>query len=164
MFVIVPVHLPSAFLSLSHPRVCLSVCPCSTHTWGKLWPFIKRVLNWTHFCYANLVQGVRLTWKSISKCSWFLIGQVLICEPALGSLKNWWSYVQGPKCFAQHALGTVHQIQQTLPLIGWEQIALLWMRKKGQKEKWMTVLIFHSLWRELTYLLTCGRCSLVSGT
>ena len=28
----------------------------------------------------------------------------------------------------------------------------------------MTVLIFHSLWRELTYLLTCGRCSLVSGT
>ena len=28
----------------------------------------------------------------------------------------------------------------------------------------VTVLILHSLWRELTDLLTCGRCSLVSGT
>ena len=28
----------------------------------------------------------------------------------------------------------------------------------------MTVSILHSLWRELTYLLTCGRRSLVSGT
>ena len=39
--------------------------------------------------------------------------------------------------------------------------ALLWMRKKG---KWMTVSILNSLRRELTYLLTCGRHSLVSGT
>ena len=42
---------------------------------------------------------------------------------------------KGPKCFAQHALGTIHQVRQTLSLIGREQIALMWMRKKGQKEK-----------------------------
>ena len=41
--------------------------------------------------------------------------------------------------------------------------ALLWMRKK-LKLKWITVLILHLLQRELTYLLTCGRHSLVSGT
>ena len=39
--------------------------------------------------------------------------------------------------------------------------ALLWMRKKY---KWMTVSIVHSLRRELTYLLTCERRSLVSWT
>ena len=41
--------------------------------------------------------------------------------------------------------------------------ALLWMRKK-EEEKWMTFSILHSLWREITYLLTCGRSCLVSGT
>ena len=39
--------------------------------------------------------------------------------------------------------------------------ALLWMRKK-ENTKWMTVSILHSLRREFTYLLTCGRRSLVS--
>ena len=41
--------------------------------------------------------------------------------------------------------------------------ALLWMRKK-EKDKWTTVSILHSVRREQTYLLTCGRRSLVSGT
>ena len=41
--------------------------------------------------------------------------------------------------------------------------ALLWMRKK-YKLKWMTVSVLHSLRREMTYLLTCRRRSLVSGT
>ena len=41
--------------------------------------------------------------------------------------------------------------------------AFLWMRKK-EKEKWLTVSILHSLRKELTYLLTCGRLSLVFGT
>ena len=36
------------------------------------------------------------------------------------------------------------------------------MRKK-EKEKLMTVLLLHSLRRELLYLMTCGRRSLVSG-
>ena len=38
---------------------------------------------------------------------------------------------------------------------------LLWMRKKN---KWIMVLMLHSLQRELTYLLTSGKHSLVSGT
>ena len=42
--------------------------------------------------------------------------------------------------------------------------ALLWMRKKKRKKEWTTVLILHSIRRELTYLLTCGRRSLVSRT
>ena len=36
--------------------------------------------------------------------------------------------------------------------------------EKEKEEEKMTVSILHSLWRELTYLLTCGRRSLVSGT
>ena len=35
---------------------------------------------------------------------------------------------------------------------------------KKEKHKWMTVLILHSLRRKSTYLLTCGRRSLVSDT
>ena len=41
--------------------------------------------------------------------------------------------------------------------------ALLWMKKK-EKEKWMMASILHLLWRKITYMLTCGRHSLVSGT
>ena len=44
-----------------------------------------------------------------------------------------------------------------------------WLRAKSspvneeeREKKWMTVSILHSLRRELTYLLTCGRRSLVS--
>ena len=52
------------------------------------------------------------------------------------------------------------QVLWTLPLIGWEQRALLWMKKK--RKKWMMVSILHWLQREITCLLTCGRCSLLS--
>ena len=48
-------------------------------------------------------------------------------------------------------------------------IASDWLRAESshvneEEIKRMTVSIPHSLWRELTYLLTCGRRSLVSGT
>ena len=50
-------------------------------------------------------------------------------------------------------------------------IASDWLRAKSSpvdeeeiKIQMVTVSILHSLWRELTDLLTCGRCSLVSGT
>ena len=47
----------------------------------------------------------------------------------------------------------------------WEYLPSLARKKKKKRNKIkMTVSILHSLRRELMYLLTCGRRSLVSGT
>ena len=97
-------------------------------------------LNWADFCFANLVWGI---WRTATKqCSGFKM------------LRSAYS-------------GNIRPVGRTLPPIGWEQRELTcgwgWTGKKKRKEKWMTVSILHSLWREFTYLLTCGRRSLVSG-
>ena len=80
-----------------------------------------------------------------------------------GFVKLRWSYVQGPKSFTHHVLG----ISPSLVNIASDWLRAKWalqlMRKK-EKWKWMTVSLLHSLWREQTYLLTCRRRNLFSGT
>ena len=92
------------------------------------------VLNWVNFCFTDLVGSVHWTVMKV---------------------------YSGYKKLSSTCSGNIHPVWPTLPLISWDQRALQWMRKK-ENEKWTTVLMLHSLQREFTYLLTCGRHSLVS--
>ena len=66
------------------------------------------ILNWTQFCFANLVRSIRRTATNLYS----------------GSKKL--------------RSGNTRPVWRTLPLIGWDQEALLWVRKK-EKYKGMTV-------------------------
>ena len=99
-----------------------------------------------------------------SRC---LLGQLLLSEPSSNFRRTATTLCPGFKKFRSSRSGNIRPVRQkttTLPLIDWEERELScgWGRKK--KKKWMTVSIFHSLRRELTCLLTCGRRSPVSGT
>ena len=117
---------------------------------------LKPVLKWMNFGFANIVHGVRQTWKKFGKLSSFLTGQQTVTKLCSGS-KNLYSVYSGK----------IHPVQQTCLWVRLKaKRALLWMRKKlsQRKGKWTTVSIFHSFQRERTYLLTCERCSLEPGT
>ena len=91
---------------------------------------LKPVLNWLNICFANLVWGVWWTWK-FGELSSFLIGQSFASGTWLRQFnKLRQSCVWDLKRFAQHALGTVCRVWQTLRLTGWNLRALLWKRKK----------------------------------
>ena len=69
------------------------------------------------------------------------------------------SYIRGPKSFVQHVLGIFAQFgEPCLRLLGAKSSPV-----DEEKTKLMTVSILHSLRRELTYLLTCGRRSFAPG-
>ena len=102
--------------------------------------------------------------SNLGQHSWFLFGWTFASWTYFGVfVKLQWSYVQGPKSFTHHVL----EISPSLVNIASDRLrakrAPLLMRKK-EKWKWMTVSILHSLWREQTYLLTCRRHNLFSGT
>ena len=91
---------------------------------------LKPVLNWTDFCFTNLVRGVWWTWKKFGKLSSFITGWTFTSPTWFRQFNGLWrSCVWGPKVFAVHALGTVHWDWWILCLIGWNLRALLWMRK-----------------------------------
>ena len=68
----------------------------------------------------------------------------------------------GSKKLCSTCSGNIRPIQQTLPLIDWEQSSLV--DEEEIKNGWRCRSVPHSLRREYFYLLTCGRQSLVSGT
>ena len=41
---------------------------------GIICGLAQHVLNWANFFFANLVRGIRRTWKKFGEHSWFLIG------------------------------------------------------------------------------------------
>jgi len=101
----------------------------------KVWQTLL-VLNWANFCFVNLVQGIRRT-------------AMKLC---LGS-----------RSFAQHVQGIFAQISKPCRWLADSKESSS-MDEEERKGKWMMVSMLHSLQREMTYLLTCGRYSLVSGT
>ena len=107
--------------------------------------------------------------KMIGKLFSFLTGQTFTSQICLGQFnEKQQRCIRGPKHFIQHALGTIHPVQQTLLLFVWQQRELSCgsgrKDEKEKKEKWVPVPVFHSLWRELICLLIGGRSSIVSET
>ena len=94
------------------------------------------VLNWANFCFANLVGSIRRTAMKL---------------------------YSGSKKFHSTCSGNIRPVQWTLPLIGWEQSSHVDEEERKIQMDDASVSILHSLRRELPYLLTCGRRSLVSG-
>ena len=130
---------------------------------------------WSHTCYLSQGNIIKIIKAIKMRSRWELVCQNSTLNPVVywanfclvnlvrifGELRR--RYVRGSRSFANHALGIFAQFGKPC----------LWLIEKKEnspvdeeerRKKWMTVSIFHSLRRELTCLLTCGRRSLVSGT
>ena len=77
-------------------------------------------------------------------------------------ISQWWSYIRVPKSFTQHVLGIFALFNKPcLWLAESGELSCGWGRRKNG---WRYREVFHVLWREFVYLLTCGKCRRVSGT
>ena len=97
---------------------------------------MQSVLNCANFCVASIIRGILPTATKL---------------------------YSGSRERRSECSGNSRPVRRTLSLTGWEQSSPV-DEEEIKNKKWMTVSILHSLRRELTYLLTCGRRSLVSGT
>ena len=120
-------------LSTMPPRMAAAQC------------LVKPVFNWTNIFFANLVRGVRQTWKKFGELSSFLIGRTCTSRTWFGQFDELQrSCVRGPKLFTRHALGTVRRVRRTLRLIGWmkPESSRMEEEKNWDSNTWLTAWMF----------------------